>query len=173
MKGVSFKIISLMVAVVLCFTACGSKPAESTEPAGTQMGVVNPMQQYTLEDVWADTGLAVDTEGGLFVDAVVYKYNIEPCLYQIEFVYSDGNEYCFRIQSAEEMTDISGMYYQWTTVVEDVEEICTVSLTEEGQGICLWWDGEYTYCVSMDENASENALVDMCELLKSSIKNAK
>ena len=106
MKGASFKIVSLMTAVVLCFTACGSKPAQSTEPAGAQMGVVNPMQQYTLEEVWADTGLAVNTEGGLFADAVVYKYNLEPTLYQIEFAYSDGNEYCFRIQSAEEMTDI-------------------------------------------------------------------
>ena len=135
------------------------------------MGVVNPMQQYTLEEVWADTGLAVDTD--LFSDAVVYKYNLEPTLYQIEFAYSDGSEYCFRIQGAEEMADISGMYYQWTAVEENAEENCTVSTTNEGQGICLWYDGEYTYCISMDENASEDALVDMCKSLKSSIKNAK
>ena len=171
MKGVSFKIISIMVATVLYFTACGSKPAENTEPAGTQMGVINPMQQYTLEQVWADAGLAVDTD--VFTDAVVYKYNLEPTLYQIEFAHSDGNGYCLRIQSAEEMADISGMYYQWTSVVEDEEENCTVSTTNEGQGICLWYDGEYTYCISMDENADSNTLTAMCKVIKSSIKNAK
>ena len=160
------KTVICLVCIILlvCFTAC-AKNEESAETPGGMMGVANPMQAFSVKEFETETGFAVDMPADDFADLAVFKYNFEQPLYQFGFIYTDGNEYTFRIQKTEDMADISGMYFEWEQQGEYAD--CTVSTMVAGQGICLWYDGEYTYCISMDANAEETVLVSMQQLLVS------
>ena len=154
--------MAFMLAVSL--TACGAAATENEGNSGG-LGVANPMQAYTLQEIAADTGVNITLPTEIFAELSVFRYNFEEPLYQIGFEYTDGNDYIFRMEKAEELTDISGMYYSWTQQTEDADMLCKTSINDEGQGICLWFDGEYAYCISMDENANADVLENMCNAI--------
>ncbi len=159
--------MAFMFAVSL--TACGAAATES-EGDSAGLGVVNPMQAYTLQEIADDAGVNITLPTEIFAELSVFRYNFEAPLYQIGFKYTDGNNYIFRMQKAEELTDISGMYYSWTQQTEGTDILCRISTNDDGQGICLWFDGEYTYCISMDENASADILGNMCNVICSAME---
>ena len=156
------KISVIFMAFVLAvsLTACGEAVKENEE-SSVNLGVANPMQACTLQEIADDTGVNIVLPAEVFGELSVFRYNFEAPLYQIGFKYTDGNSYTFRMQKAQELTDISGMYYDWAHQEDDSDILCEIKTNDNGQGICLWFDGDYTYCISMDENASGDALVNM------------
>ena len=157
-RKISVIVMAFMFAVLL--TACGEAVKENEE-SSANLGVANPMQVCTLQEIADDTGVNITMPAEVFEELSVFRYNFEAPLYQIGFEYTDGNSYTFRMQKAEELTDISGMYYDWIQQKDSADILCEIKTNDNGQGICLWFDGEYTYCISMDENASGNALANM------------
>ena len=69
----------LCIILLVCFTAC-TKTEESTETQGGMMGVVNPMQAFSVEEFETETGFAVNMPADDFTDLAVFKYNFEQTL---------------------------------------------------------------------------------------------
>ena len=162
--------IILCAAMGLSFSACAGKTEpESTSP---QMGIANPMQASTVEDMMQETGVSVDLSE-LGFDATVFRYNFEPVMYQIVLASADGQQYTLRFQQAEEVADISGMYFSWTDTQPSQYGNGQISTTAEGQGICLWWDKGYTFSLSADSNATYDSMDSICSAVVASVKVAE
>ena len=162
--------IILCIAMGMSLVACGDKTeAESTTP---QMGVVNPMQTSTLEDMMQETAVSVDFADSGY-DVAVFRYNFEPVMYQLVLSAENGQQYTLRFQQAEEMADISGMYFSWADTQPSQDGKCQISTTKEGQGICLWWDGGYTFSLSADSNATYDSLDSIYSAVVAVVKVAE
>ena len=155
--------------MILVFTLVGCSAAapegeviEQEEPGS--MGVPNPLSEATLESMREETGSDLILPESLLEELTVTRINTEPATYSLDYNYQ-GAAYQFRLQKSHEMSDLSGMYFNWTTVVANHDPSYEISLTEEGQGICLWQDAEFTYSISMSEQASETLLREMYQLL--------
>ena len=125
------------------------------------VGVVNPVSAITLEDFAQETGYHLNLPEDVFQELRVRRIDAEPVIYSLAFVYVDGNSYNFRMAEGTDHGDISGMYYDWTETIVSEDPVYTVHLTETGQGICLWCDEWSTYSVSLDGNATQEALTEM------------
>jgi len=158
------RLLALVLGVTLAaaLTACGQKENESAntpvvetvqdenaeaeetaEDSEDFVGMANPMVESDYESIMELTG-----------SSAVLPENMEnpQCfiisgeLGDVQYTMDDGyREMDFRVQKADEFTDISGMYYEWTTVSDG--EIygwpCSQYAAEDENGdvaVCLVYD---------------------------------
>ncbi len=152
-----------LVAVSL-LAGCGGAVEPAPTESGMSMGVVNPLQAFTLEELRNETGYNLHLPEGC-TDLTVTKIDAAPAaaVYEAEFCDKDGNGYCFRMQLGQVEGDISGMYYEWTDaiIVDEVDSSYTVFLNNEGQGMVSWQDENAKYTLAMTENAAAKLLNTM------------
>jgi hypothetical protein len=94
--------------------------AESTDETTAELvGIANPWTESDATGVLNATGFELTAPEG--ATDVSYAYMAETGLAQISYA-KDGIDWTYRVQVADELTDISGMYYEWKS-----EEVGTVS----------------------------------------------
>lgn len=83
------------------------------------LGLGNPWVETDKEGVLEATGFPVDAPAE--ASNIVYSYmNIEPMIAQVSYDL-DGASWVYRMQMANELTDISGMNYEW--ISQNVGEV--------------------------------------------------
>lgn len=191
-KIITLIVTSMVLGASLC--ACSNNSAENNSPNGTVVdngddtevdvidddtpdgaddngnAIVNPMQESTIEEVANESGKSVVVPDGLEVKDV-YKISYGETIYEITL--SDGSDlYIYRFQKTSEYQDISGMYYDWdedytaesdNVVTADV--LYYYGVTNTGEGVATWYDGEWSYAIAMVENASVDKLDAMYRML--------
>lgn len=161
-KKITASAAGVLLAVSL-LAGCGGAGEPAPTESGMSMGVVNPLQAFTLEELRSETGYNLQLPETCETLAVT-KINTEPtAIYEVEFRDADSNTYCFRMQLGQVEGDISGMYYEWTEVllIDEVDSSYTVFLNNEGQGMCSWQDDKAAYTLAMTENATPKLLNTM------------
>ena len=91
-----------------------STTEESTEEsneAETAIGMPNPWTDSDEQGVLEATGFEIAAPEG--ATEVSYSYMEESKLAQVKYVLDDIS-WVYRMEPADELTDISGMYYEWT-----------------------------------------------------------
>ena len=130
------------------------------------VGLPNPVRDVTSEEMINETGISFVIPEGV-TDEIYSIITMEADISQVQFTL-DGIEYCYRIQPSDELSDISGMHYEWTvnSIVELPYAEAEVHFNEGEAGIILWYSAVMgLICsVSMDSGATEAALVAAAEL---------
>ncbi|MBQ7625381.1 MAG: hypothetical protein IJS65_08930 [Clostridia bacterium] len=103
------KTLLVITAVVLALLA-GCSRAEKTDDVN--VGVANPWTQSDKQGVLEATGFEMTPPEG--AADVSYSYMEKDKLAQMTYTL-DGAEWVYRMQPADKLTDISGMYYEWKT----------------------------------------------------------
>ncbi len=131
------------------------------------VGMADPVKKLTAEEFSIASGVVLAANALAASHPRYYSINTEPVLFGVELEDSDSLKYDFRFCGKEYDGDISGMYYEWTTVDRYPREapVCEVFLNEKGQGVCRWEDETRKYTISMTEGASLVKLVWMRQRL--------
>ena len=143
------------VAALLLMTVFGRKEAQPVTLA-------NPISVSSLQAMEEETGHPAEAFQNLGALSV-QRYNVEPVLYELEFIGEDGLTYTLRLTEGKERSDISGMYFSWTETIE--EERYTLCLDDQGHGICLWQETGFAYALVMQTDANRDRLLDMRTML--------
>ena len=152
--------LALGVAMVLAFSACGKKEEPVSEPVKEEVaapakeeekeaeepakeedkktenaGMANPWTESDKQGVLDATGFEMTAPEG--ATDVAYSYMKDSKMAQMTYKL-DGADWTYRIQPANELTDISGMNYEWTSKddgkVKGLEaKYLTYSDAKEGQ----------------------------------------
>ena len=149
------KKVWFLLAALHLMTACGRKEAQPVTLA-------NPISVSSLQAMGEETGHPAEAFQNL-ESLSVQRYNVEPVLYELEFIGEDGLTYTLRLTEGKERSDISGMYFSWTETIE--EERYTLCLDDQGHGICLWQESGFAYALVMQTDANRDRLLDMRTLL--------
>lgn len=151
----------------------GNEPAIQFEGEGTQpqVGMGNPWRDCTEEEAggYAPNGFSAP-DGAANVQWSLMEVKDDTALpgtmVQLTFDY-DGVSFTAREQAVagEEITDISGMYYDWTVTDEGVlnnwgggNMPCRISRyagEDEYVDVCLWFDIETGYAYSLSAQAKD------------------
>jgi len=99
------------IAILALLAGCSNAAANP----GETVGLANPWTESDQQGVLEATGFIMEAPKG--AADVRYSYMAEGKLAQMRYVL-DGAEWVYRIQSALEPTDISGMEYEWTSKEE-------------------------------------------------------
>lgn len=99
-----------------------SKDNKTTIESEEKVGMTNPWTVSDKEGVLEATGFPIDAPDG--ATNVVYSYMKEGKLAEVTYDYN-GVHWTYRMQSADELKDISGMFYEWNS-----EEDGTISNRE-------------------------------------------
>lgn len=131
---------------------------DTSEADGEMVGMGNPLEEATFEKIVEVT----DCMAFLPNDAENSEYFlINKELGEIRFTLAGGyNDMTLRVQKADEFTDISGMYYDWTVEFDDDLydfECKTLGYRgEEGDvHVCLWYDSAYKVMYSLSAEAPD------------------
>ena len=153
--------VLLAVCGILTLAACTDKKAEEEE-------LTNPVHECSADEQAEKTGITLQVP--VTAVAVTYSYiEGDTPLAQVTFTYQ-GKEYTYRGQKTRTVQDISGMYYTWTKTTNDSEDVpYTCYFTEEGQGVAVWYADGTSYTLGMTENASEELLVTMYEIVTGAV----
>ncbi len=171
------KMVVLIIGVMgLMLAACGSQDNgtgeinENTE-ASYSKGMANPWIDSDEEGVLEATGVNVIAPEG--ATNVLYSYMPSEGMAQLNFN-MDGAMWVYRVQPAEKLEDISGVYYEWNFTEETTVagmEAMNYSYTSEQEGefidniestrVVNWYDAEnkvtYSLYVSgIDINGLDN-----------------
>lgn len=137
----------LLIALLIAALAAGLWAAALTEG----VGLANPWTNATYEEVEALIGVGLGVPEG--AECVAYSILEDECLAEVSFTWY-GLEYYARAMPADELTDISGLYFDWDQTVNfDVAgwEGTSSRVKSEGEEIelCQWYDADnaLTYCV--------------------------
>lgn len=125
----------MICTLLLClFAACG----KDEEQSGAVMpNTPNPMSETDADGLADKLGVSFNAVEG--ADDVAY-YIINNTTAEMQFK-RDDVDFTARVQAAVSFTDISGMFFEWTSV-----EDCTVGGCEgkdkkaDGAEVCLWYD---------------------------------
>lgn len=148
---------------MIMLVSCSGKKSAVNTTANKTIGLPNPVQESTAEDIAKELNVKFAVPDG----AKNIRYSIvSGNLAQMDFILNEA-ECTARIKRDAESEDISGFYYNWSN-----ETPCTVGenagiakwqITEVGEvvGICLWQNkaSNLTYSVSMKKNADSEKLV--------------
>lgn len=148
---------------MIMLVSCSGKKSAVNANANKTIGLPNPVQESTAEDIAKELNVKFAVPDGA---KNIHYSIIEGKLAQMDFIWNEA-ECTARIQRAAESEDISGFYYNWSN-----ETPCTVGanagiakwqITEVGEvvGICLWQNkaSNLTYSVSMKKNADSEKLI--------------
>ena len=126
----------------------------------------NPVMESSLAALTEETGYVLTLPEDIWGEEAVARLDTLPPMYSVDFFsLEDGKSYNFRLQCGGTETDISGMYYEWTSREECIEPPAELFWNEEGQGICLWQDENSVFSLSMSEDATREELIRMREVL--------
>lgn len=148
---------------MIMLVSCSGKKTAVNTTANKTVGLPNPVQESTAEDIAKELNVKFAVPDG----AKNIRYSIiAGNLAQMDFIWNEA-ECTARIKRDAESEDISGFYYNWSN-----ETPCTVGanagivkwqITEVGEvvGICLWQNkaSNLTYSVSMKKNADSEKLI--------------
>lgn len=157
------KTLILISIFMIMLVSCSGKKTAVNTTANKTIGLPNPVQESTAEDIAKELNVKFAVPDG----AKNIRYSIvSGNLAQMDFIWNEA-ECTARIKRDAESEDISGFYYNWPN-----ETPCTVGanagivkwqITEVGEvvGICLWQNkaSNLTYSVSMKKNADSEKLV--------------
>ena len=157
------KTLILISIFIMMLVSCSGKKSAVNTTANKTIGLPNPVQESTAEDIAKELNVKFAVPDG----AKNIRYSIvSGNLVQMDFILNEA-ECTARIKRDAESEDISGFYYNWSN-----ETPCTVGenagiakwqITEVGEvvGICLWQNkaSNLTYSVSMKKNADSEKLV--------------
>jgi hypothetical protein len=162
--------ILLSLLMVFSLGACAAENGQT---------LPNPAEDATAEVILETLGITFNLPEGVSdasYSIITVDDDQEHRMAQVEFTLN-GQEICYRIQPAEELSDNTGMYFEW----ENTEENATVgtcpailSWNEDAEGICCWYD-ETTgllYSVSVTSGASAGSLTKLAEMLYLPIQEA-
>lgn len=131
--------------------------------------IVNPMQESTVEEIEKNSGKTNVIPDGLEVVSA-FQISYGETIYEIRV--SDGTEeYVYRFQNTSEYMDISGMYFEWD---EDytaesgnatADALYYYGVTNNGEGVATWFDGNWSYAISMEAGATADKLDAMYKML--------
>lgn len=119
----------------------------------------NPWVDCDKEEILSTLGFDMAAPEG--AKNISYQMNEGEGLAQMLFTYGEvENEYTYRMKSAAEFEDISGLYYEW--VVEDeikvgwCEGVCKRAITDsEMVDSCLWYDAAPGIMYSLSTSAED------------------
>jgi len=157
------KTLILISIFMIMLVSCSGKKTAVNTTANKTVGLPNPVQESTAEDIAKELNVKFAVPDG----AKNIRYSIiAGNLAQMDFIWNEA-ECTARIKRDAESEDISGFYYNWSN-----ETPCTVGanagivkwqITEVGEvvGICLWQNkaSNLTYSVSMKKNADSEKLI--------------
>lgn len=157
------KTLILISIFIMILVSCSGKKSAVNATANKTIGLPNPVQESTAEDIAKELNVKFAVPDG----AKNIRYSIiAGNLAQMDFIWNEA-ECTARIKRDAELEDISGFYYNWSN-----ETPCTVGenagiakwqITEVGEvvGICLWQNkaSNLTYSVSMKKNADSEKLI--------------
>ena len=157
------KTLILISIFMIMLVSCSGKKSAVNTTANKTIGLPNPVQESTAEDIAKELNVKFALPDG----AKNIRYSIvSGNLAQMDFILNEA-ECTARIKRDAESEDISGFYYNWSN-----ETPCTVGenagiakwqITEVGEvvGICLWQNkaSNLTYSVSMKKNADSEKLI--------------
>lgn len=157
------KTLILISIFMIMLVSCSGKKTAVNTTANKTIGLPNPVQESTAEDITKELNVKFAVPDG----AKNIRYSIiAGNLAQMDFIWNEA-ECTARIKRDAESEDISGFYYNWSN-----ETPCTVGenagiakwqITEVGEvvGICLWQNkaSNLTYSVSMKKNADSEKLI--------------
>ena len=157
------KTLILISIFMIMLVSCSGKKTAVNTTANKTIGLPNPVQESTAEDIAKELNVKFAVPDG----AKNIRYSIiAGNLAQMDFIWNEA-ECTARIKRDAESEDISGFYYNWSN-----ETPCTVGenagiakwqITEVGEvvGICLWQNkaSNLTYSVSMKKNADSEKLI--------------
>ena len=157
-------IILTMLAALLLSACGGSAPEVSGEPA---VGIPNPIHETDEAGLAEATGISLPAPE--FASDVSWSYidlTGEPPIAQMNFTLG-GKQALLRAQATEktdvsELSDISGLYYDWNTSAEDEVAYCRAMIHTNGEaGYITWLDvvPGVQYCLGMTEGADVLELV--------------
>ena len=148
----------------LSLTACGdaqsNEPTPSPEAAQT-VTIVNPMRSCTQAELAESTGFPLlPPENAEDVSYFIYQISTPP-MAEMRFTLQ-GTEYSYRICSATEAEDISGMYFEWTQHQTFTLGSCDAELgwNDSAEGCVTWFDAEAgsNHALSVHSGADPDAL---------------
>lgn len=157
------KTLILISIFMIMLISCSGKKSAVNAAANKTVGLPNPVQESTAEDIAKELNVKFAVPDG----AKNIRYSIiAGNLAQMDFIWNEA-ECTARIKPDAESQDISGFYYNWP-----YETPCTVGenagiakwqITEVGEvvGICLWQNknSNLIYSVSMKKNADSEKLI--------------
>lgn len=135
-------------------------------PAEPMTGLANPWEDLTAEQMEA-SGFSFGLPEG--AENVIYRYLPGQGLAEMQFTW-EGSDFCARMQSAGEWTDISGMYFDW----EDVQEVTvgyskgTIGRAQTGSedwvALCLWFDEAPGIMYSLSVSTTDPDSLDLAAI---------
>lgn len=156
----------LVICCLLTLAACAGKETGEADGGNIEnrTQLANPVHECTAEEQTEKTG--VDLNVPITAVDVTYSYiESDTSLAQVVFTYQ-GKMYVYRGQKTDTVQDISGMNYQWTSTADASEGIpYTCYLNDEGQGVALWYSNGISYTLSMQEDAAQELLADMYDIV--------
>ena len=157
------KALILISIFIMILVSCSGKKSAVNTTANKTIGLPNPVQESTAEDIAKELNVKFAVPDGA---KNIHYSIIAGKLAQMDFIWNEA-ECTARIKRDAESEDISGFYYNWPN-----ETPCTVGanagivkwqITEVGEvvGICLWQNkaSNLTYSVSMKKNADSEKLI--------------
>jgi hypothetical protein len=163
------KLFALVLALVMILSLCACGKKEEKTPDGEAIGgnIVNPVSEETRKSILETVGVDLEAPKGA-KDVSYQSITADNIIAQMKFT-QDGKAYNYRVMSATDYSDISGMYYDW----KEVEPtnvggiIAEASYIPGEQGIINWYDvvPGLLYSLSVDSGASLEVLKNMAEKL--------
>ena len=157
------KTLILISIFMIMLVSCSGKKSAVNAAANKTIGLPNPVQESTAEDIAKELNVKFAIPYG--AKNICYSI-IAGNLAQMDFIWNEA-ECTARIKRDAESEDIYSFYYNWSN-----ETPCTVGenagiakwqITEVGEvvGICLWQNkaSNLTYSVSMKKNADSEKLI--------------
>ncbi len=114
-KKTIFLVLSLTVISAMLLAGCSSKPDQESPTDEQKQEIANPWTGSDEQGVAEATGFDMAAPDG--ATDISYSYMAEGAMAQMTYAL-DGASWTYRIQTADEMTDISGMTYEWTEKTE-------------------------------------------------------
>jgi len=102
--------LTLICVALSVFAACGTKNSEAA--TDEIVGMANPWTDSDKQGVLDATGFDLTLPES--ATKAVYSYMESDKLAQVSYNL-DGYSWNFRVQPSSELTDISGVYYEWTS----------------------------------------------------------
>lgn len=110
-KKTIFLVLSLTVISAMLLAGCSSKPDQGSSTDDQKQEIANPWTGSDEQGVAEATGFDLAAPDG--ATDIAYSYMAEGAMAQMTYAL-DGANWTYRIQAADELTDISGMAYEWT-----------------------------------------------------------
>ncbi len=160
------KVLSILLSILVASAMFGC--ADRGEPEPTAQ-VPNPVHESTATEILETLGITFHIpEDALNVSYSIIDAGDGKAMAQAKFTRSNV-EYTYRIQSKPAFEDISGAYYEWTTVKKIEVSYCSGELRYNNgkEGICLWYDTVpgLMYSVYTGEGADEETLMSLANEL--------